>query len=211
MATHYTISYQVVSPVDTISVLYKINSDSTYTQLSSVSGASFPYFASDTLTIPPDNEHVVYNVIVESICDAVPDPIVTIGGIRYLYQAIPSPVTITLGTFGGNPAIDVAFTALCNSSGDSVKEYKCTFHEQGNPAPAIEITIPIATVIADPGFPNYSFQITSVDGIVSGTTYDITFQTILEFKYDVDVSVDPLGYIMVEQGTLPISTATINT
>lgn len=208
MPINYTIQYQIVSPVDGDNVKYKINSDTTYTILtSSGPGGAFPYFASATLTVPDGNEHVVYNIIVESICDGVPQ----FGEIRYLYQAIPSPVTIGLGTFGGNPAIDVAFTALCNSAGDSVKEYKCTFHEQGNPAPPIEITIPIATVIADPGFPNYSFQITSIDGIVSGTTYDVTFQTILEFKYDVDVSVDPLGYIMVEQGTLPISTGTVNT
>jgi hypothetical protein len=207
MPINYTVQYQVVSPVDTINTKYKINSASTYTILSSISGASFPYFASDTLTVPDGNDHVVYNFVVESICDGI----VQFGEIRYLYNAIPSPFTATLGTFGGDPAIDVDFTALCNSSGDSVKEYICTFHEQGNPAPPIEIVIPSATVIAAPGFPNYSFQITSVDGIVAGTTYDVTFQTKLRFKYNVDVSVDPAGFIIVDQLTIPISTAVVST
>lgn len=207
MPINYTINFEVLAPVDTIDVKYKINSASTYTTLNSISGATFPYFGSETLTVPDGNEHIVYNIIVESICDGT----VQFGEIRYLYQAIPSPVTIGLGTFGGNPAIDVDFTALCNSSGDNVKEYICTFHEQGNPAAPVEIVIPIATVIADPGFPNYSFQITSVDGIVSGTTYDVTFQTKLTFKYNVDISVDPAGFIIVDQLTLPISTATIST
>jgi hypothetical protein len=207
MPINYTIEYQLVTPVDTINVKYKINSASTYTLLNSTSGAAFPFFGSQTVNVPDGNEHVVYNIIVESVCDGVTQ----FGEIRYLYQAIPSPVTIGLGTFGGNPAIDVTFTALCNSAGDSVKEYICTFHEQGNPAPAVEIVIPIATVIADPSFPNYTFQITSVDGIVAGTTYDVTFQTKLTFKYDVDVSVDPAGFITVDQLTIPISTATVNT
>jgi hypothetical protein len=207
MPINYTVQYQVVSPVDTINTKYKINSASTYTILSSISGASFPFFASETLTVPDGNDHVVYNFVVESICDGF----VQFGEIRYLYNAIPSPFTATLGTFGGNPAIDVDFTALCNSSGDSVTEYICTFHEQGNPAPAIEIVIPIATVIAAPGFPNYSFQITSVDGIVAGTIYDVTFQTKLTFKYNVNVSVDPAGFITVDQLTIPVSTATIST
>ena len=207
MPINYSIQYQLVTPVDTIDSKYKINSASTYTLLTSVSGASFPYFATDTLTVPDGNDHVVYNFIVESICDGVTQ----FGEIRYLYNAIPSPFAATLGTFGGNPAIDVAFTALCNSAGDSVKEYICTFHEQGNPAPAVEIVIPIATVIADPGFPNYTFQITSVDGIVAGTTYDVTFQTKITFKYNVDVSVNPAGFIVVDQLTIPISTATVNT
>ena len=207
MPINYTIQYQVVTPVDTIDVKYKINSASTYTLLSSISGAAFPFFGSQTLTVPSGNEHVVYNIIVESICGTVTQ----FGEIRYLYEAIPTPVRITLGTFGGNPAIDLNFTALCNSNGDSVKEYICTFHEQGNPAPPVEIVIPIATVIADPGFPNYSFQITSADGIVSGATYDITFQTKITFKYNVDVSVDPAGFITVDQLTIPISTATIST
>lgn len=207
MPINYSIQYQLVTPVDTVNVKYKINSDSTYTLLSSISGLTVPLFASDTLTVPDGNEHVVYNIIVESVCDGVTQ----FGEIRYLYQAIPSPVTIGLGTFGGNPAIDVVFTALCNSAGDSVKEYICTFHEQGNPAPAVEIVIPIATVIADPGFPNYTFQITSVDGIVAGTTYDVTFQTKITFKYNVDVSVDPAGFITVDQLTIPISTAIVNT
>jgi hypothetical protein len=207
MPINYTIQYQIITPVDADNVKYKINSDTAYTLLTGSVGGAFPYFASATLTVPDGNEHVVYNIIVESICDGVPQ----FGEIRYLYQAIPSPVTIGLGTFGGNPAIDVDFTALCNSNGDSVKEYICTFHEQGNPAPAVEIVIPIATVIADPGFPNYSFQITSVDGIVSGTTYDVTFQTKITFKYDVDVSVDPAGFITVDQLTIPISTAVVST
>jgi hypothetical protein len=207
MPIHYTVQYQVVSPVDTINTKYKINSASTYTILSSISGASFPFFASDVLTVPDGNDHVVYNFVVESICAGV----VQFGEIRYLYNAIPSPFTATLGTFGGDPAIDIAFTALCNIDGDSVTEYICTFHEQGSPAPAIEIVIPIATVIADPGFPNYSFQITSVDGIAAGTSYYVTFQTKITFKYNVDVSVDPAGFIMVDQLTIPISTATIST
>jgi len=207
MPINYTIEYQVVSPVDTINVKYKVNSASTYTLLGGISGGAFPFFGSQTLTVPDGNEHVVYNIIVESVCDGL----VQFGEIRYLYQAIPSPVTIGLGTFGGNPAIDVDFTALCNASGDSVKEYICTFQEQGNPAPAIQIVIPIATVIAAPGFPNYSFQITSVNGIVAGTTYDVTFQTKLRFKYNVDVSVDPAGFIIVDQLTIPISTVVVST
>jgi hypothetical protein len=207
MPINYTIQYQLTTPVDTIDVKYKINSASTYTLLTSISGAAFPFNGSAALTVPSGNEHVVYNIIVESICGSITQ----FGEIRYLYEAIPSPFAATPGTFGGNPAIDVAFTALCNSSGDSVKEYICTFHEQGNPAPPVEIVIPIATVIADPGFPNYIFQITSADGIVSGAIYDITFQTKLTFKYNVDVSVDPAGFIMVDQLTIPISTATIST
>jgi len=207
MAITYTIQYQVLSPVDTINVKYKINSASTYTLLSSISGATFPYFGTETLTVPNGNEHVIYNIIVESVCDGVPQ----FGEISYLYQAIPSPVTIGLGTFGGNPAIDVDFTALCNSNGDSVKEYICTFKEQGSLAAPVEIVIPIATVIAAFGFPNYTFQITSVDGILSGKTYDVTFQTKLTFKYNVDVSVDPAGFITVDQLTIPISTAVVNT
>ena len=69
MPINYTINFEVLAPVDTIDVKYKINSASTYTTLNSISGATFPYFGSETLTVPDGNEHIVYNIIVESICD----------------------------------------------------------------------------------------------------------------------------------------------
>lgn len=207
MATTYTINYQVISPVDSLNIKYKINSAGTYTLLTSVSPSSFPYSNTATLTSVSGEEHVVYNAIVESVCGVVTQ----FGDIRYLYNAIPSPVTFTLGTYGGNPALDIEWTALTNSSGDSVKEYIITWQEQGSLASPLSITVPIATVIADPGFPTYLYQITSLDGVTAGKTYDITFQTVLEFKYNVDVSVDPLGYIMVEQYVVPSSTGSIST
>lgn len=207
MAITYTIDYEVATAVDSINVNYKVNSAGSYSNLVTVTPGSFPFSTSDALVVPDGTEHVIYNIVVESVCDGD----IQFGDIRYLYKPVPSPVTFTLGTSGGNPALDIEWTALTNSAGDSVKEYIITWQEQGSLAPPLTIIVPIATVIADPGFPTYLYQITSVDGVTAGKTYDITFQTVLTFKYDVDVIVDPLGYITVEQPIVPISTGSINT
>jgi hypothetical protein len=207
MAITYTIDYEVATAVDSINVKYKINSAGSYSNLVTVTPGSFPFSGTASLVVPDGREHVIYNVIVESVCDGD----VQFGDIKYLYSAIPSPVTFTLGTSGGDPALDIEWTALTNATGDSVKEYIITWQEQGSLTPPLTITIPIATVIADPGFPTYLYQITSGDGVVAGETYDITLQTVLRFKYDVDVLVDPLGYIIVEQPIVPISTGSVST
>ena len=55
----------------------------------------------------------------------------------------------------------------------------------------------MATVLAGPNFPSYTAYITdSVDPLL---TYDVTFQAVLTYEYDVDVTADPSGHITVEQ------------
>jgi hypothetical protein len=206
MAINYTITVDLGATADALNVYYKINSDLAYTLLQSV-GPGIAGLYSITLSVPDGNEHVVYNIKAETVCATTTQ----FGDIIYAFTPNQSPVIFALGTFGGNPALDITLTSLANSNGDSVKEYIITYVEQGSLAPPTEIIIPIADVIADPGFPLYTYQITSADGITAGKTYDLTFQTIMQYKFDVDITVDPLGYIIVEQPVLPIILGSVTT
>jgi len=195
----YTIDINVPSPVNVIEVLTKPNGG-TYSVLISYvySPGSFPRTEQATLVVPVDNDHVVNNLLVNSICGIVEQ----YGDIRYLYNPIATPCTFVPNA---GPVIDIEWTPLCNVLGDSVLEYILSYKVTGSPSAPTQITIPIITVITDPYYIAngvYQMQLTALDGIVAATSYDISLGTTLQFKYDVDpLLVDPLGYILVNQST----------
>lgn len=203
----YNIDISVPTPINSLVVYTAINGGSYSTLVSFVySPGSFPRTEQATLVVPPGNDHVVNNVQVNFVCGVENQ----FGDIRYLYNAIPTPCTFTPGA---GPVIDIEFTPLCDAQGNSVKEYTLSYKPTGSPGSPTVITIPIATVIADPNYianGTYQLQLDSGDGILAGTSYDLSLGTTLEFQFNVDVIVDPLGYIIVNQPT-PNTTAVVTT
>jgi len=142
--------------------------------------------------------HDVYNIIAESVCTVGGVPTQQLGDVYYAYKPICNQVAWSLGTepVSGDPALIFTWTSLCDTC-LNIKEYIITYVESGSGNVPFSVTIPFATVFADPSFPSYTAYITdSVDPLL---TYDVTFQTVLTYEYDVDTSVDPSGHITVEQ------------
>jgi hypothetical protein len=142
--------------------------------------------------------HDVQNIIVETTCTVAGNPATQIGDMYYAYKPVCNQVVWSLGTepISGDPALIFTWTSLCSTC-NNIKEYIITYVESGSGNPPFSVTIPFATVFAGPNFPEYTAYITdSVDPLL---TYDVTFQAVLTYEYDVDTSVDPSGHITVEQ------------
>lgn len=142
--------------------------------------------------------HDVYNIAVETTCIVNGTPERQFGDMYYAYKPLPNDVTWSLGVEpgSGDPALIFTWDSLCVDC-FNVKEYIITYVESGSGNPPFSVTIPIATVLAGPSFPSYTAYITnSVNPLL---TYDVTFQVILTYEYDVDATADPSGHITVEQ------------
>ena len=142
--------------------------------------------------------HDVYNIIAESICTVNNLPTHQLGDVYYAYKPVCNQVTWSLGTepVSGDPALIFTWTSLCSVC-KNIKEYIITYAEAGSGNPPFSVTIPFATVYADPSFPSYTAYITdSVDPLL---TYEVGFQAVLTYEYDVDLTADPTGHITVEQ------------
>lgn len=148
--------------------------------------------------VSEESSHEVTNIVVESNCVNGSGPATQMGDIIYAYNPICNTVSYTRGTapISGADALIFTWTSLCTTC-SNVKEYVITYVEQGSGNIPFSVTIPIATVKADPSFPTYTAYITdSVDPLI---TYDVTFETILTMEADVTPSVvDPSGHITVE-------------
>jgi len=148
--------------------------------------------------VPEQYAHDVQNIIAETTCVVSGNPETQLGDVYYAYKPVCNAVTWSLGTepISGDPALIFTWTSLCNTC-VNVKEYIITYVESGSGNPPFSVTIPMATVLAGPSFPSYTAYITdSVDPLL---TYDVTFQAVLTYEYDVDTTVDPTGHITVEQ------------
>jgi hypothetical protein len=178
--TTYTISF-VIGGIssETIRIKYKANNATTYTVL-----ATLPNLApgvTHTYTMPPLETHRMYTVILETVCE---DATFEFGGIRYLCNFVCSPFT---AAFDGSN-IDVEWECYVpQTSGDSVKEYRIEYREQGSTSPYSSITIPIATITtywgANPGtYPMYTHSIVS-PAILPGITYEINHYTVIEYNF----------------------------
>lgn len=142
--------------------------------------------------------HDVFNIIAETSCIVSGDPEKQLGDVYYAYKPVCNDVAWSLGTepTSGDPALIFTWESLCVTC-LNIKEYIITYVESGSGNVPFSVTIPFATVFADPSFPNYTAYITdSVDPLL---TYDVTFQAVLTYEYDVDVSANPSGHITVEQ------------
>lgn len=142
--------------------------------------------------------HDVFNIAVETSCIVNSATETQFGDMYYAYKPLPNDVTWSLGVEpgSGDPALIFTWDSLCVDC-FNVKEYIITYVESGSGNPPFSVTIPIATVLAGPSFPSYTAYLTnSVNPLL---TYDVTFQVILTYEYDVDVTADPSGHITVEQ------------
>jgi hypothetical protein len=143
--------------------------------------------------------HEVTNIIVETTCIVSGSPEKQFGDIYYAFKPTCNIVAYSTGTepISGDPALIFTWTSLCDTC-NNVKEYIITYVETGSGNTPFSVTIPIATVLASPGFPDYTAYIT--DSVNPLITYDVTFQAVLTYEYDVDPSlIDPTGHITVEQ------------
>ena len=194
----YTIDISIINPVDSLDVYALVNGGSPYILIGYVySPGSFPRTEQATLVVPVNNDHVVTTIAPVSMCGTIEQD----GNIRYLYNPIATPCTFTPNA---GPVIDIEWTPLCDVLGNSVLEYTISYKVTGSPSAPTEITIPIATVITDPYYIAngvYQMQLTTLDGIVAATSYDISLGTTLQFNYYVDSSVNPAGFILVNQLT----------
>jgi hypothetical protein len=112
---------------------------------------------------------------------------------------ICNDVTWSLGTepSSGDPALIFTWDSLCVTC-DNVKEYIITYVESGSGNPPFTVTIPMSTVKPNPSFPSYTAYIT--DSVIPSLSYDVTFQAVLTYEYDVDPTIlDPTGHVTVEQ------------
>lgn len=148
--------------------------------------------------VRPDLAHEVQNIIVETTCTVAGTPQKQMGDIYYAYTATCNDVQWKPDTdpISGDPALMFTWISLCDNC-YNVKEYIITYVESGSGNPPFSVTIPIATVKADINFPSYTTYIT--DSVNPLLTYDVTFQAVLTYEYDVDNTVDPTGHITVEQ------------
>lgn len=142
--------------------------------------------------------HDVFNIAVETTCIVNGTPETQFGDMYYAYKPVCNDVQWKPDTdpISGDPALMFTWESLCVDC-LNVKEYIITYVESGSGNVPFSVTVPIATVLADPNFPYYTLYIT--DSVYPLLTYDVTFQAVLTYEYDVDTTVDPTGHTTVEQ------------
>lgn len=125
--------------------------------------------------------HQVNQMVIYSICDIElpPNPLLT--DITYLYNETCNQYTAT----DNGSSITVTWDSYTNTDGDSVKEYKIEYKKIGSLGPYNVVTIPISQLVthwAGGGtYPSYTATLTT--GVTPGSSYEIRFYTILEYKY----------------------------